>query len=204
MNPVYFGSTPVFPSKVVCIGRNYVEHVRELGNDIPEEMVIFAKPNSAIGNTLAATHLADELHYEAEIAYLYQEGCFVAAALGLDLTKRRVQSTLKTKSLPWERSKAFDGSALFSQFVPIEDNAAPLGLTLHIDGELIQQGDIGLMMYKPQQILDEIQSFMTLEDGDIVMTGTPAGVGKVIPGAEFVGTLFCPGQELVSQRWLAE
>ena len=202
MNHVTFDSTSVTPSKIVCIGRNYVAHVHELGNEIPDEMVIFVKPNSAIGTTLAATHHGDELHYEAEIAYLYQEGRFVAAALGLDLTKRGIQSELKAKSLPWERSKAFDGSALFSEFVPITDTGSPLELTLHIDNELIQQGDTSLMMYKPAQILEQIQTFMQLEDGDIVMTGTPAGVGKVRRGAEFVGALLCDGQQLVSQRWL--
>ena len=203
MNCVIVNSAPVIPSKIVCIGRNYVAHVHELGNEIPDEMVIFVKPNSAIGSVLQSAHRGDELHYEAEIAYLYQDGGFVAAALGLDLTKRGIQSELKAKSLPWERSKAFDGSAVFSEFVAIADCASPLGLTLHIDGELIQHGDTSLMMYKPEQILEEIQTFMQLEDGDIVMTGTPAGVGKVRRRAEFVGTLVCGEQPLVSRRWLA-
>lgn len=204
MNTVSFRNTLITPSKIVCIGRNYVAHVHELGNEIPDEMVIFVKPNSAISNTLSAAHRGDELHYESEIAYLYQDGRFVAAALGLDLTKRGVQSELKAKSLPWERSKAFDGSAVFSPFVPIPDIGLPLELALSIDGKLIQQGDTSLMMYKPAQILQEIQTFMQLEDGDIVMTGTPAGVGKIRYGAEFVGSLNCNGQELVSQCWLAE
>lgn len=204
MNTVSFNNSLISPSKVVCIGRNYVDHVHELGNEIPDEMVIFVKPNSAIGTALSATHRGDELHYESEIAYLYQGGRFVAAALGMDLTKRRVQSELKAKSLPWERSKAFDGSAVFSTFVPISGCDTPLGLSLHIDGELIQQGDTSLMMYKPAQILEEVQTFMQLEDGDIVMTGTPAGVGKICQGAEFVGALVCNDQEVVSQRWVVE
>ncbi|MGF1728099.1 fumarylacetoacetate hydrolase family protein [Photobacterium kasasachensis] len=204
MNTVSFNNSLIYPSKVVCIGRNYVEHVHELGNEIPDEMVIFVKPNSAIGTVLSASHGGDELHYESEIAYLYQGGNFVAAALGMDLTKRSVQSELKAKSLPWERSKAFDGSAVFSVFVPIPESDSPLGLSLHIDGELIQQGDTSLMMYKPAQILEEVQTFMQLEDGDIVMTGTPAGVGKIPQGAEFVGALVCNGQEVVSQQWLVK
>lgn len=204
MNTVSFNNSLIYPSKVVCIGRNYVEHVHELGNEIPDEMVIFVKPNSAIGTVLSASHGGDELHYESEIAYLYQGGNFVAAALGMDLTKRSVQSELKAKSLPWERSKAFDGSAVFSAFVPISGSDAALGLSLYIDGELIQQGDTSLMMYKPAQILEEVQTFMQLEDGDIVMTGTPAGVGKIRQGAEFVGALVCNGQEVVSQQWLVK
>ena len=204
MNTVSFNNSLIYPSKVVCIGRNYVEHVHELGNEIPDEMVIFVKPNSAIGTVLSASHGGDELHYESEIAYLYQGGNFVAAALGMDLTKRSVQSELKAKSLPWERSKAFDGLAVFSVFVPISGCDTPLGLSLHIDGELIQQGDTSLMMYKPAQILEEVQTFMQLEDGDIVMTGTPAGVGKICQGAEFVGALVCNDQEVVSQRWVVE
>ncbi|MCW8328552.1 fumarylacetoacetate hydrolase family protein [Photobacterium sp. SDRW27] len=203
MNHVSLNKTAVTPSKIVCIGRNYVAHVHELGNEIPDEMVIFVKPNSAIGNTLSSLHHGDELHYESEIAYLYQGGRFVAAALGLDLTKRSVQSKLKAKSLPWERSKAFDGSAVFSEFVPLPESDFPLGLTLHIDGELIQQGDTRLMMYKPEQILKEIQTFIRLDDGDIVMTGTPAGVGKVNEGAVFVGALVCNDQQLVSHCWIA-
>jgi len=204
MNTVSFHNTLVTPSKIVCIGRNYAAHVHELGNEIPDEMVIFVKPNSAIGNVLSAAHRGEELHYESEIAYLYQGGGFVAAAFGLDLTKRGVQSKLKAKSLPWERSKAFDGSAVFSEFVPLPDRDVLLGLTLHIDGGLVQQGDTALMMYQPELILQEIQTFMRLEDGDIVMTGTPAGVGKIRQGTEFVGCLVCDGQELVSQRWLVE
>ncbi|UTV29750.1 fumarylacetoacetate hydrolase family protein [Photobacterium atrarenae] len=204
MKTVSFQQTQVVPGKIVCIGRNYVAHVHELGNEIPDEMVIFNKPNSAIADTLSATHNGDVLHYEGEIAYLFQGGRFVAAAFGLDLTKRDVQSALKAKSLPWERSKAFNGAAVFSEFVPLPEDGALLGLTLDIDGKRVQQGDTSLMMYKPEQILAEIQSFMQLNDGDVVMTGTPAGVGQVREGALFNGALVADGQPLLSHQWEAQ
>ncbi|UXI04409.1 fumarylacetoacetate hydrolase family protein [Photobacterium sp. TY1-4] len=204
MKTVSFQQTQIAPGKIVCIGRNYVAHVHELGNEMPDEMVIFNKPNSAISETLSATHGGAILHYEGEIVYLYQQGRFVAAAFGLDLTKREVQSVLKAKSLPWERSKAFDGAAVFSDFVPLPEGDGLLGLTLEIDGEQVQQGDTSLMMYKPEQILAEIQSFMQLDDGDIVMTGTPAGVGEVRPGAVFTGALVLDGQPLVRHQWQAQ
>ncbi|MEJ2766373.1 fumarylacetoacetate hydrolase family protein [Photobacterium sp. MCCC 1A19761] len=204
MKTVSYQQTQIAPGKIVCIGRNYVAHVHELGNEMPDEMVIFNKPNSAISETLSATHGGATLHYEGEIAYLYQQGRFAAAAFGLDLTKREVQSVLKAKSLPWERSKAFDGAAVFSEFVPLPESDGLLGLTLEIDGEQVQQGDTSLMMYKPDQILAEIQSFMQLDDGDIVMTGTPAGVGEVRPGAVFTGALVLDGQTLVRHLWEAQ
>ena len=99
----------ITPSKVVCIGRNYVDHIKELANEMPDQMVVFIKPNSAISTRLFAKHNDDALHFEAELSFLYQGGKFTAVALGLDLTKREVQGTLKAKGLPWERAKAFDG-----------------------------------------------------------------------------------------------
>lgn len=204
MNHVRFNDRLLSPSKIVCVGRNYVEHIHELGNEIPEHMVLFIKPNSAITASLTAFHGNDKLHYEGEIAYLYQGGKFVAAGFGFDLTKRAVQSALKAKSLPWERSKAFNGSAVFSEFVLLPENAQPLGLTLYINDRLVQQGDTTLMLYQPDEILAEIQTFIQLEDGDIVMTGTPKGVGRVKAGDVYTGALVQNGQLLVRQSWLAQ
>lgn len=203
MKSVTVNGKPVQPGKVICIGRNYAAHIEELGNEIPEEMVIFMKPNTAIGTELHATHGGEPLHYEAEIAYLYHGGRFSAAALGLDLTKRDLQSKLKDKGLPWERSKVFEGAALFSEFVALPDSDAPLGLSLHIDGTLIQKGDTSLMLYPPAVILAEVQKVIPLEDGDVVMTGTPKGVGQVQAGQEFMGALSCHEQALVSVCWKA-
>ncbi|PIW59079.1 fumarylacetoacetate hydrolase family protein [Shewanella sp. CG12_big_fil_rev_8_21_14_0_65_47_15] len=180
MKSVVLGEKRVVPTKIVCIGRNYVDHIHELGNDIPDDMVVFLKPNSAISTVLLAEHQGETLHYETELCFMFQDGRFSSVALGLDLTKRDLQSKLKAKGLPWERAKAFDGAALFSPFVAIDDVEAPLHFTLSINDNLVQEGHIDLMIYKPQTILSELQAFISLDDGDIVMTGTPKGVG-VIP-----------------------
>jgi 2-keto-4-pentenoate hydratase/2-oxohepta-3-ene-1,7-dioic acid hydratase in catechol pathway len=194
----------VTPSKIVCVGRNYVRHIEELGNEVPEEMVVFLKPNSAIGDTLASRHGDEPLHYEGEIALLVQGGQFTAAAFGLDLTRREKQSALKAKGLPWERAKAFDGSALFSPFVSLDVPVTGLGLRLAIDGAERQTGKVSLMLFKPEFILAEIGRFMSLEDNDIIMTGTPAGVGEVTPGARFHGQLLAGDRVLSEARWQAE
>jgi len=203
MNQITLDGILITPSKVVCVGRNYVEHIHELGNEVPNEMVLFVKPNSAISSSLLASHNGDELHYEGEISFLYQNGKFSAVAFGIDLTKRSVQNVLKSKSLPWERSKAFNGSAVFSEFVSLQPEASLLGLTLSINNTLIQEGDTQLMLYKPDEILAEIQTFMALTNGDIVMTGTPKGVGKIIAGDVYIGTVTQNGKTLVSQQWTA-
>ena len=202
MNTVRVDGVETTPSKIVCVGRNYVAHIEELGNEVPQHMVVFGKPNSAIGRTLSATHAGEPLHYEGEIALLIKAGRAVAAGFGLDLTKRDLQAQLKNKGLPWERAKAFDGAALFSAFTAIDD-VAGLSLQLWVDGELRQQGGVELMRYPPAQILAQLKEFTTLEDGDIVMTGTPAGVGQVTPGAQFTGRLLNGGEALVEESWRA-
>lgn len=207
MNFVNFEQLKVTPSKIICIGRNYVDHITELGNEVPDEMVVFLKPNSAISTQLQSAH-QEPLHYEAELCFLYQktkeqQGKFVAVAIGLDLTKRTLQAKLKAKGLPWERAKSFDGAALFSDFVGLDAIDDSLRLALIIDGKVAQAGGVELMMYKPADILAALQGFMTLEDGDIVMTGTPKGVGQIISGSEFVGKVICQDKTLVTKTWLA-
>ncbi len=203
LKTVTVGNRNIIPSKVVCIGRNYVEHIEELGNEIPEDMVIFLKPNSAISEELQSSH-QEPLHYEGELCFVFENGRFSAVGFGLDLTKRGLQSRLKAKGLPWERSKAFDGSALFSDFVEISGVDPTLTVELDIDGGNIQSGDVGLMMYKPEQILAEILSFMSLDEGDIVMTGTPKGVGVVKANQVFVGKVIVAGEIITCAEWLAK
>jgi 2-keto-4-pentenoate hydratase/2-oxohepta-3-ene-1,7-dioic acid hydratase in catechol pathway len=183
------GENVIVPTKILCIGRNYVEHIHELGNEIPEDMVVFLKPNSAISTVLHAEHQGETLHYETELCFMFQQGRFTHVAVGLDLTKRDLQSKLKAKGLPWERAKAFDGAALFSPFVAIDDAEAPLHFSLSIDDKLVQEGNIDLMIYKPQTILSELQAFISLDEGDIVMTGTPKGVGSIAADSVFNVTL---------------
>jgi len=207
LNTVLLNNRPITPSKIVCIGRNYVEHIKELGNEIPTEMVVFFKPNSAISTKLSAFH-QEPLHYEGELCFLYQQGKFTAIGFGLDLTKRGLQKKLKDKALPWERAKAFNGSALFSDFISIQSNNEELmekfSLELSINDKLIQAGDVTKMMVKPDKILAELQQFVTLEDGDIVMTGTPKGVGQINAEDVFVGKVLLSGIEITRATWLAQ
>ncbi len=201
MQQIQFNDELIAPSKIVCIGRNYVAHIAELGNEMPDDMVVFNKPNSAIGSELRAVHQGEPLHYETEIALLVQGGQFTGAGVGLDLTKRQLQSTLKQKGLPWERAKAFDGAALFSAFQPVSGSVDTLALELDVDGVPRQRGDVSLMLYPPAAILAELQRFMRLEDGDIVMTGTPAGVGQLHPGEHFRGRVLQDGKSLAECEW---
>jgi 2-keto-4-pentenoate hydratase/2-oxohepta-3-ene-1,7-dioic acid hydratase in catechol pathway len=203
MQTVTVDGDPVTPSKIVCVGRNYVAHIRELGNDIPDDMVVFNKPNSAISTALHSRVDDEPLHYEGELAFVIRGGGLAAVGFGLDLTRRALQSTLKKKGLPWERAKAFDGAALFSPFVPLPGHCDELALQLLVDGELRQAGGVELMIYPPAVILQELASFTTLEDGDIVMTGTPAGVGVIRPGELFEGRVLAGDRMLVSASWEA-
>ena len=203
MNKVTINNSFITPSKIVCVGRNYVEHIAELGNEVSENMVVFIKPNSAISNELLS-NLDEPLHFEGEICFLYQQGAFTAIGFGLDLTKRQLQSTLKEKGLPWERAKSFDGSAVFSKFVSIANIESNFDIKLSINNQLKQEGSIMDMIYKPLAILQEIQSFMTLVDGDIVMTGTPKGVGVINAGDSFTGSISNNGENILSTTWVAQ
>jgi len=202
LNQVLYNGQLITPSKVICIGRNYVEHIAELGNQTPAQMVVFIKPNSAISPQLSSFD-QEPLHYEAELCFVYQQGKFVAVGLGLDLTKRGLQGQLKSQGLPWERAKSFNGAAVFSDFVTLDAIEPSLSLALEIDGKLTQAGTIEQMIYQPDIILADLQTFLTLEDGDIVMTGTPKGVGVVNAGSRFTGRVLQDGQCLVTGEWVA-
>ncbi|KIO35066.1 fumarylacetoacetate hydrolase family protein [Shewanella sp. cp20] len=203
MGSVKYLEQQVTPSKIVCVGRNYAEHIQELNNEVPEEMVLFVKPNSAISETLLSS-LQEPLHYEAELCFMVKAGRFEAVGVGLDLTKRQLQSRLKAKGLPWERAKSFDGAALFSEFVPFDGDLDSLSFNLVVDAEVRQQGDVALMLNRPEAMFVEIASFMTLDDGDILMTGTPKGVGQIVKGERFTLELYQGEKQLVSQSWVAQ
>ena len=203
MKAIQFDSKAIYPSKVVCIGRNYVAHINELNHEIPEQAVIFLKPNSAISSEIYH-NAVDEIHYEGEISFLIESGKISAVGFGLDLTKRDIQSTLKAKGLPWERAKAFDNSAVFSEFKRFKGNIDDLRLELYINGELVQQGGCDLMLFKPRSILAEVKNFLTLENDDVIMSGTPSGVGKVNRGDEFIGKVFEQDELIVEQHWLVK
>lgn len=202
MKTIKYNNQYITPSKIVCIGRNYVDHIYELNNEIPKNMVVFLKPNSAITTKLSSFH-QESLHYEGELCFLYLNGGFCAVGFGLDLTKRTLQAKLKSKGLPWERAKAFNGSALFSPFVAINDIDDSIYLKLSINEQLVQQGGVKLMMYKPVEILKQLSSFIDLEDGDIVMTGTPKGVGEIKRGSRFCGQVLKNDSVLIEANWHA-
>ncbi len=191
------------PSKILCVARNYVEHIKELDNEVPTQLAIFMKPPSAIADEIYFNE-CDAIHYESELCFIIRGGKLAEVGFGLDLTKREIQAQLKAKGLPWERAKAFDGSAVFSEFVNFSGEIKDLRLELFINDELVQQGGCELMLYQPEEILSEIQSFCTLVDGDIIMTGTPKGVGKIHQGDKFVGKIFSKHHLLSEKTWLVK
>ena len=200
MGSVVFKGQSVRPEKVVCAGKNYAAHIEEMASVPAENMVVFMKPATSIGTKLFAA-LDEPLHYEGEICLLIHGAEVAGVGFGLDLTKRDTQAKLKAAGLPWERSKAFTGSALFSEFVAAPKDLSQLGVELVVDHAVRQKGDV---LYPPDVILKELNQFLVLEDFDIVMTGTPEGVGAIQAGERFCGRVFHNEQELVSAEWLAQ
>ena len=200
MKTINYKQTTITPSKVICIGRNYVDHIKELNNETPTDMVIFNKPNSAISDKLE--YFSDDTRYEGEISFLIKDNKIDGVGFGLDLTKANQQNALKKQSLPWERAKSFNGAAVFGEFVKLEGDISKIRLEMYINEKLIQFGSYDLMMYKPEQMIEEINSFMTLEDGDIIMSGTPKGVGTYKRNDKFEGKIFIDDKLLVNSSWI--
>lgn len=203
MKELCFEGKKRMPSKIVCVGRNYVEHIEELGNEMPDQMVLFFKPNSAISEELDSVHQNEVLHYESEIAFGIRAGRIGYVGFAFDLTKRELQSTLRDKGLPWERSKAFDGSAVFSPLVAFEGEFDGLKLELWVDGVLVQKGGVLQMINKPLSILAELRGLATFEDYDIILSGTPKGVGELVVGSQYIGIVKNGDDELVRCTWYA-
>lgn len=205
LNQISVAGLPMTPNKVVCVGRNFVDHIKELNNAVPDEMVLFIKPNSAVTNRFvfesSDTQKHDEIHFETEICFVVKNEMLDAVGVGLDLTKRKVQNKLKQNGLPWERAKSFKGAAVLSSFVKLDFDIAKLNLKLWINGELQQAGGVEHMIHSPQAILQEVESAFSLADGDVIMTGTPKGVGKINQGDVFVAELFADQTKLISQEW---
>ncbi len=202
MQTVVYKEEQLEVSKVICIGRNYVEHIEELGNEIPSEMVVFNKPNSAITDTLY--YFSNSCRFEGEICFLIKDKQIAAVAFGLDLTHADIQNKLKENGLPWERAKAFDRSAVFSPFIPYHGDIRTLEMRLTVNEHLVQFADYSLMMYKPKAMLSEINRFMSLEENDIVMSGTPKGVGTYKVGDRFVGHIFSDGKLILEHSWIVQ
>jgi len=199
MNIIKCNNSKITPSKIICIGRNYVEHIKELNNETPDSMVVFNKPNSAINENLY--YFSEDTRFEGEICFLIKNKKIDAVGFGLDLTKANIQNKMKQKGLPWERAKAFDNSAVFGEFVKFDDDITKLRLELFINDSLVQFATFDLMIYKPLDIINEIESFMSLEDGDIIMSGTPKGVGTYKINDTFIGKIFCNDELIIESQW---
>ena len=184
--------------KIICLARNYSEHARELGNETPTAPVLFMKPASSViadGEAVRIPQYSDECHYEVELAVLIgsrasgispQQAmeCVAGYGVAIDMTLRDVQNMLKAKGLPWEIAKGFDTACPMSDFVPPDAVQDPHDLTLRlsVNGEVRQHGNSSSMIHSVPQIIAHIGSIFTLEPGDVILTGTPAGVGKVRQG----------------------
>jgi len=197
MNFLNFSQKKISSCKIICVGRNYVEHIKELNNEMPSDPVYFIKPNSAISEEII---YKEGLHYEGEISFLIKDKKIVGVGFGFDLTLREIQSKLKSKGLPWERCKAFKASAVFSDFVKIDDIN---GLEVEVikNGKVVQRGGIELMIYKPEFLVKDINEIFSLDNFDIIMSGTPKGVGRVEKGDEFTGRIYKDGEVLVEKKW---
>lgn len=201
MKSVTWDGKAVYPSKIVCIGRNYADHIKEFDNEASQEPVIFLKPNSAISNEIYSS-TSELIHFEGEITFLINSGQLTGVGFGLDLTKRELQHQLRAKGWPWERAKAFDHSAVFSDFVTFTGEISELRMEFYINGALVQFGNHDLMLSKPIQMLNEAKTFLSFEDGDLLMTGTPKGVGPVCSGDRYLGKIFADERLIVEGSWL--
>ncbi|WP_340199264.1 fumarylacetoacetate hydrolase family protein [Ascidiimonas sp. W6] len=182
--------------KLICIGRNYAEHIKELANEKPENPVVFMKPDSAILPKQQDFYLPDfsnDVHYEVEILikikklgkHIFQKfahNYYDEIGLGIDFTARDLQSDLKKKGLPWEKAKGFDGSAVIGKWLPKTEfnNLQNVNFSLKKNGTTVQNSNTSLMLWKIDELIAYVSSYFTLKIGDVIFTGTPAGVGKVV------------------------
>ncbi len=188
--------------KIICIGRNYTEHIEELGNERPDEPVIFMKPDSALLRNNDAFYLPDfsnDIHHEVEIVVKinrvgksveqkFAGKYYDEIGLGIDFTARDLQSKLKSKGLPWERAKGFNMSAPISPFMAKEGiDLNNLDFHLDINGETVQKGNTSHMLFSIDEIIAYVSQYFTLKKGDLIYTGTPKGVGPVKMGDRLQG-----------------
>lgn len=188
--------------KILCVGRNYSEHAKELGNEVPENPVIFSKPDTALlknGEDFFHPEFSNDIHHEVELVIKiskmgkkiqpkFARNYFTEIGLGIDFTARDMQSKLKEKGLPWELAKAFDGSAPIGDFINIEGiDLSNINFSLKKNDEIVQQGNTSHMIFKFEEIISFVSQYFTLKVGDLIYTGTPAGVSKVNVGDKLEG-----------------
>jgi 2-keto-4-pentenoate hydratase/2-oxohepta-3-ene-1,7-dioic acid hydratase in catechol pathway len=181
--------------KIICIGRNYADHAKELGNQVPSEPVIFMKPDSAIlpkGNAFFIPEFSNDVHFECEVVIRidrlgknieerFAHRYYSQIALGIDFTARDLQQQLKDKGLPWEKAKSFDGAAFLGKFFDKSDfpNLDEISFQLKKNGKIAQNGNTCDMLFSIDRIIAEVSKYFTIKIGDLIYTGTPAGVAAV-------------------------
>ena len=186
--------------KIICLGRNYADHAKELGNDVPDEPVVFMKPKSALLQAHTPFYypeFTNELHFEAELVLrVCKNGKYIqerhasnyynGITVGIDFTARDIQDEAKKKGLPWEKAKAFDNSAAVGKFIDITPdlNKKNINFSLMKNKELMQKGNSGSMIFSFDSIISHVSNYFSLNIGDIIFTGTPAGVGECVVGDE--------------------
>ena len=191
--------------KIICIGRNYIDHAKELNNPVPSEPVIFMKPDSAIlqsGKPFFIPDFTTNVHHELEIVVRinkvgkhiqkkFASKYYNEITVGLDFTARDLQAKMKEKGLPWEKAKAFDGSAPIGRFVPVSNFAdiQNISFSLEKNGEIVQQGNTSDMIFTINELIEQISKYFTLKIGDLIYTGTPAGVSKIQIGDELIASI---------------
>ena len=191
--------------KLICIGRNYTEHIKELNNERPTDPVLFLKADSSIlakKQPFFIPDFSNDIHYEVEILVRINKlgkhidkkfagKYYDEIGLGIDFTARDVQGYLKSKGLPWEKAKSFDGSAVIGDWLPKNEfqNIDDINFSLVRNGDTVQNGNTSLMLWKIDEIIEYVSKYFTLKIGDIIFTGTPAGVGKVNANDKLVGAI---------------
>nr|WP_298930782.1 fumarylacetoacetate hydrolase family protein [uncultured Allomuricauda sp.] len=196
--------------KLICIGRNYAAHIEELKNERPVEPVVFIKPDSSIlpkEQDFYIPEFSNDIHYEVEvlvkinkvgkhISEQFAHKYYDEIGLGIDFTARDLQAKLKEKGLPWEKAKGFDGSAVVGKWMPKNayENVDKLDFSLLKNGKKVQNGNTSLMLWKIDELIAHVSTYFMLKKGDILFTGTPAGVGKVSPNDYLSGRL--EGEEM--------
>ena len=184
--------------KIICIGRNYSDHIKELSNERPKDPVVFIKPDSSIiakNQNFVIPTFSDEIHHEVELVvkinkvgkYIdksFSNKYYNQIGLGIDFTARDIQNKLKEKGYPWEKSKAFDNSCMVGDFINIEEieNISNINFELKKNSEIVQSGNSSNMLWKIDEIISYVSQYFTLKIGDLIFTGTPSGVSKVISG----------------------
>lgn len=198
--------------KLICIGRNYTDHIKELENQKPTDPVVFLKPDTSIllkKQPFFIPDFSDEVHHEVEVLVKIKKvGKYIdekfahkyydEIGLGIDFTARDLQAQLKTKGLPWEKAKAFDGAAVIGKWLPKSnfENVDNINFSLKKNDEVVQSGNTELMLWKIDELIEYVSKYFTLKIGDIIFTGTPAGVGKVFANDRLMG--YIEDQEMFS------